>query len=178
MKKMNQNKTTALILTTGLLLMVVSVLAQPPRISIKVNSTVGVQQAQPFEVLPQGKSNMDKGNANRTVNSLGAYALKGKENSNVLVQLDAPQTLTNSENQKMPFTMSLAWNNTATDAGKLKFNETKSSVFTFGSASMSEKSKLAKDDDRVGYLYLKGTAELPANSQSPFEGEVKLTIEY
>lgn len=181
MRKLNQNKTAALILTTGWMLSAVTVLAQPPRISIKVNSTVGIQQEQPFEVLPQPKSDNETGSTakqTRTVNSLGAYTLKGKENSNVLIQLNAPQSLTNSENQKMPFTMSLAWNNTATDAGKLRFNDSKSSVFTFGNAATTPGTKIAQDDDRVGYLYLKGTAEVPANAQSPFAGEVKLTIEY
>jgi hypothetical protein len=183
MKRMNQNTaTTAMILTAGLFFTGVSVFGQPLQVSIKVNSTVGIQQVLPYETLPEKKSpsgTVDLTKKTRTVNAMGAFTIKGKENCNVLVQLNAPDMLTNKENQSMPFNMSLAWhNNTAGDPNKLTFSTNKTNMVAFGKGLNTADEKTNQDDERTAYLYLKGTVDVPLDSQSPPEGRILMTIEY
>lgn len=171
-----------MILVSGLFLIMISVFGQPLHVSIKVNSTVGVQQVIPYENLPEKKTqsgtiNLEKNT--RTVNALGAFIIKGKENSNVLIQMNAPDVLTNNENQTMLFNMSLAWhNNTAGDPNKLQFNTNKCNVVEFGKGFNKAGDKTILDDERTTYLYLKGTVDIPLNSKSPPEGNVLMVIEY
>lgn len=179
----NQNKaTTTIILVSGFLFIANCVLGQPLQVNIKVNSTVGVQQVIPYENLPEKKTQsgtIDLAKKTRTVNALGAFTIKGKENSNVLIQMNAPDVLTNNENQSMPFNMSLAWhNNTAGDPNKLQFNTNKCNVVEFGKGLNKVGEKTTVDDERTAYLYLKGTVDIPLNSKSPPEGKILMIIEY
>ncbi|MEI7727248.1 MAG: hypothetical protein WCK09_19210 [Bacteroidota bacterium] len=169
MKTLNQTRPTAtLILTAGLVISVASVFGQPLKVNVKVNSTVGIQQEQPFEVV--------KGQKSSKMNATGTFIIKAKENSNVLVSMNAPDVLVNKEKQTMPLNMSLAWhNNTPCNENKLRFNTNKTNTFTFSQAGNE---KATQDDNRLGYLYLKGTAEVPADSKSPFTGTINLTLEY
>ena len=183
MKTLNQNKLTAtLILIIGFLSPVVSVLGQTVKVNINVNSSVGMEQVQPFEVVPEKK--MQSGiegltERSRRVNATGAFTIKGKENSNVLVQLNSTDVLKNKENQSVPFNVSLAWhNNSAVDADKLKFNNNKSNVVEFNNGAKGKVENKFQEDDRLVYLYLKGTADVPSNSQSPLVGDIRLTVEY
>jgi hypothetical protein len=169
MKTLNQTRpTAALILIAGLVISVASVFGQPLKVNVKVNSTVGIQQEQPFEVV--------KGQKTGKLNATGAFIIKGKENSNVLVSLNSPDVLTNREKQTMPLNMTMAWNkDTPANENKLQFNAKTTNTFTF---SQGETGKTAQDDNKLGYLYLKGTAEVPADAQSPFTGTINLTVEY
>ena len=182
MKTLNQTRpTAALILIAGFICSVATVFGQPCKANIKVNSMVGIQQVQPFEVSDSkstpGMSVSDE--KNRKMNAMGAFIIKGKENGNVLVNLNAPEVLTNREKQIMPLNMSLAWhNNTPCAENKLQWNEKRSNTFTFSPVNNGAESTTGQDDQRQGYLYLKGTADVPADSQSPFTGDIKLTIEY
>jgi hypothetical protein len=183
MTTMNQHKlTTALILILGFFCPVADFFGQPLKVNIKVNSTVGIQQAQPFEIIPEQKSvsgKRDLSSRTRIVNAMGAFTITGKENSSVLVRVNAPEALSNETKQAKPFNMSLAWhNNTACDASKLRFNNNNSNVFEFGKGVYGAGERTMQDDDRQAYLYLKGTAEVPANSQGPLVAEIHLTIEY
>jgi hypothetical protein len=183
MKKMNINRQTlALFLITGLFCQGMTVFGQTVKVNVKVNSTVGIQQSQPFEVLPDQNIRSESKSITkptRMVSAMGAFSFIGKENSNVLVQMNGPGVLTNKENQAMPFNLSIAWhNNTAADVNKLKFNDRKSNVFNFSNGGNTVGQIATQDNDQQAFLYLKGTAEVPANSQGTLIGEVHLTIEY
>jgi hypothetical protein len=110
---------------------------------------------------------------------MGAYTMTGKENTDIMVRLYAPEVLVNKENQTTPYQMKVAWlNNTSGDVNSLNWSNSKNNVFKLTSDLNGSEKKKTQDDDLQGSLYLQGTADVKANSESPFEGNVKLTIEY
>ena len=183
MKTKNQNRLIAsLVMVAACFLNVVNVSGQVVKVNIKVNTTVAMQETKPFEVVDDNgiKVTDDSftGKA-RFVDAMGTFMLKGKENTDVLVKLDAPEVLVNHENLTMPFIMNVAWhNNTAASGNKLKWSANKYNVFKFRKSAKETVKESVNDEDLLAYLYLKGTAEIPANAQSTFEGDVRLTIEY
>ena len=182
MKRMNQNRLTAtLILMIVCLYQVSNVSGQAVKVNIKVNSIVGMQQLMPFEAMPENNmQSIAKVSSvhSRSANVMGAYTLTGKENTNVLIRLDSPEVLVNKENQTMPYQMKLAWQNTNSgDVNAMKWSYSKDNVFKLTRSLNMVKEKTKQDDDSQAYLYLIGYAEIPTNSDSPFEGNVKLTIE-
>jgi hypothetical protein len=187
MKLTNQNKlTAALILIVALVCFLqvspVSAQDQALKVRINVNSKVGVQQYLPFESMPENNIQAAaKGSVSRTrsANAMGAYTITGKENTDVLIRLDAPEVLVNKEKQTTPYQMKLAWQNTVPgDVNAINWSTSKDNVFKLSGSMNVADGKQVKDDDSQAYLYLSGYAEVPANAGSPFEGNVKLTIEY
>jgi len=183
MKTMNQHKlTAALILVLGYFSLTANVAGQTVKVDLKVNATVEMMQVTPFEVVPENWAiATGKGFSGRThsVNTVGTFTIRGKENQDILVKLDAPEVLTNKENQTMPFNMKLAWHNTpAGDLNNLKWSNDKSNVFNLMKSAEAANGKNVKDNNQQAYLYLKSTAEVPVHAASPFEGNVNLTIEY
>ncbi|MEI7895740.1 MAG: hypothetical protein WCJ26_01795 [bacterium] len=155
---------------------------QSLKVNIRVNSTVGMRPSIPFEDMPENKTKtLTKGESlqNRSVSGMGAFTITGKENTDMLIRLDAPQVLVNKENQTMPYQMKLALvNNTSADVNSLNWSSNKSNVFKLSKSLNEVQHKNLRDDDFQASLYLKGTADVSANSKSTFEGKVKLTIEY
>jgi hypothetical protein len=187
MKLTNQNKlTSALILIVALVCFIqVSTASgqdQAVKVRINVNSQVGVQQYMPFEPMPENNIQAAaKGSASRTrsANAMGAYTITGKENTDVLIRLDAPEVLVNKEKQTTPYQMKLAWQNTVPgDVNAMNWSNSKDNVFKLTRGENVNEGKNMQDDDSQAYLYLRGYAEVPANAGSAFEGNVKLTIEY
>jgi hypothetical protein len=187
MKLTNQNKlTAALILIVALVCFMqvspVSAQDQALKVRINVNSKVGVQQYMPFESMPENNiQSAAKGSASRTrsANAMGAYMITGKENTDVIIRLDAPEVLVNKENQTTPYQMNLAWQNSVPgDVNAMNWSNSKDNVFKLTRGLVANEAKSMQDDDSQAYLYLRGYAEVPANAGSPFEGNVKLTIEY
>ena len=182
MKRINQYRPTAtLILTMACLYLVLNVSGQAVKINIQVNSTVGMQQLMPFEAMPANSMQAMAGasTGSRGSNAMGAFTITGKENTDFLICLDAPKVLVNRENQTMPYQMKFAWQDKISgDVNSMKWSDSKENVFklTRGPGRAGEKKR--QDDDSHGYLYLIGYADAPANAGSPFEGNVKLTIEY
>lgn len=159
-----------------------NVSGQVLKVNIKVNSTVGMQQLMPYEVLSENQMQASvKGELSqrRSINAMGAFTITGKENMNLLIRLDAPEVLVNKENQTIPYQMKVAWlNNASTDVNTLNWSNSKDNTFKLTRSLNVVETKKMQDDDTQASLYLKGTTEVRANSSSPFEGNVKLTIEY
>ncbi|MCX6305178.1 MAG: hypothetical protein NT040_09425 [Bacteroidetes bacterium] len=183
MKKTNQiGLTGALALSLfGCFFMTAGISAQSLKVNINVNSTVGMQQMMPFEIIPENEfGNTKEGlSAQHSVNAIGAFTITGKENTDILVRMDAPEVLVNKEKQTMPFSMNMAWQTSSgSDVHKLNWLNNKNNVFKLSKGPGVVQEKNMKDDDLQAYLYLKSTAEVPSNAESPFEGEIHLTIEY
>ena len=180
----NQNKLTCTLGTMILvcLMLPATISAQALKVSIKVNTTVGMQQSMPFEAMPENnmKASVNgESSPKRSINTLGSFTMTGKENTDVMVRLDAPGVLVNKNNQTMPYQMQVAWqNNVSGDVNNLKWSNSKDNTFKLTSNLNSVEKKKTQDGDLQASLYLKGIYEASANSDSPFEGNVKLTIEY
>lgn len=184
MNRMDHMKLTGIrsLIIFGCSLVMVNADGQALKVKLNVNSTVGIEQLMPFEVvadhdvqtLQQGMSG-----ASRMFETMGAITITGKENTDVLIRLDAPEVLVNKEKQTMPFSMNLAWqNDSGYGAGNLVWLSNKSNVFKIGNSANVSDEKNKQDDELQACLYIKGTAEVPANAGSAFEGTVHLTIEY
>ena len=79
MKTLTRNQLTALILITGCFFQAMVVSGQAVRVNIKVNSTVGMEETKPFEVVEEnGFQSSDKGFTGRShiVDALGTFKLK------------------------------------------------------------------------------------------------------
>jgi hypothetical protein len=184
MKRIYQNRLKGApgFILLGCFLLTLNVSAQVLKVNIRVNSSVGMQQSIPFETMPENPmlaSSKGPSLQPRSINAMGAYTMTGKENTDIMVRLDAPEVLVNKENQTTPYQMKVAWlNNTSGDLNNLNWSDSKNNVFKLTSNLNGSEKKKAQDDDLQGSLYLQGTADVKANSDSPFEGNVKLTIEY
>jgi len=140
-----------------------------------------MQQLMPFEAIPANSMQAMAGSSVRphSSNAMGAFTLTGKENTDMLVRLDAPELLVNKENQTMPYQMKFAWQNiVSADVNAMKWQNSKENVFKLTRSLNGVGGMKKQDDDSQAYLYLIGYADAPANATSPFEGNVKLTIEY
>ncbi len=183
-KWMNHMRLTGIrsLIISGCFLVMVNVQGQSLKVHLDVNSTVGMQELIPFEVvanheiqsLPRGSSG-----TSTMIQTMGAITITGKENMDVLIRLDAPDVLVNKEKQTMPFNMSLAWQNDAgSGAQNLVWLNNKNNVFKIGGRPNASDQKEKRDDELQACLYIKGIAEVPDNAESAFEGIVHLTIEY
>ena len=181
---MNQKRLTGALgmMILGCFLLAANVSGQSLKVNIKVNSTVGMQQFMPFETMqenPMQASSKSPSLQPRSINALGAYTMTGKENTDILVRLDAPEVLVNKENQTVPYQMKLAWQNESSgDLNSLNWSKNKSNIFKLTRYLNILEKKKSQDIDHQASLYLQGTADVKANSESPFEGVVKLSIEY
>ena len=158
------------------------VTSQTLRVNINVNSTVGMQQTTPFEIIPENEFDIAAHNTSsqaRSINSFGAFTITGKENTDILVHLETPEVLINKQQQTMPFTMNMAWQNKAgSDVRIIRWSDKMNNVFQLRKNLAVADEKRTQDEDLQAYLYLKSTAEVPANAESTFEGNIRLTIEY
>ena len=179
---MNQKRLTAtLILTISCLVQVLIVSGQAVKINIQVKSTVAMQQLMPFETMPANSMQAMDGTSirPRATNAMGAFTITGKENTDVLISLDAPNVLVNKENQTTPYQMKFSWQDKISgDVNSMKWSNSNENVFKLTRSLNGVDDKKKQEDDSMGFLYLIGYADAPANAASPFEGNVKLTIEY
>ena len=184
MKKINQHRfsVTMFLVLVGSVVLSHPVTAQTLHVNINVNSTVGMQQTIPFEIIPDNEFDIASHNISsqaKSINAIGAFTITGKENTDVLIHLETPEVLINKQKQTMPFSMNMAWQNKAgSDVRNLRWSDKMNNVFQLRKNLAVADEKKTQDDDLQAYLYLKSTAEVPANSESPFEGDIRLTIEY
>jgi hypothetical protein len=184
MKLTNQNRLTGtlVLVLLGCFFQLTEVTGQTLKVNINVKSTVGMQPMKSFDLVPEeametatpGFSSMQ-----RSVSSIGGFAITGKENSDILIRVNAPEVLVNREKQTMPFRMDIAWQNSdGADLRTLNWSGRKVNVLKLsGNEGRTQKNR-SEDNDLQAFVYLKSTSEIPAKAGSPFEGDIHVTIEY
>ncbi|MFZ4522470.1 MAG: hypothetical protein ACOYNC_12245 [Bacteroidales bacterium] len=184
MKSKNQHRFSVrfFLVLVGSVVLSHLVTSQTLRVNINVNSTVGMQQTTPFEIIPENEFDIASHNISsqaKSINSVGAFTITGKENTDILIHLETPEVLINKQKQSMPFSMNMAWQNKAgADVRNIRWSDKMNNVFQLRKNLADADDNKFQDDDLQAYLYLKSTAEVPANAESPFEGNIRLTIEY
>jgi hypothetical protein len=170
-----------MVVTMSLLLIATCVNSQVLKVKVKVNSTVGMEEVQSYNNMApkafQSGTEHEKTGGTIPFEAMNAIKIKGKANLELLVRYEAPDFLVNTDKQSMPLNLEFGWQNSEnTKLSGINWMKSSSNVIRLGN-ELNPYTK-QQSDDLQAYLYFKTTGTIPSNAEMPFEGNVKLIVEY